>query len=78
MILSAIGQFLHETLQNATKHYPYAEIPLFIVMPNHWHAIVFIDGDKKSSTNCGCKDVARYVSTFSPYDCFFCLPLRRK
>jgi REP element-mobilizing transposase RayT len=69
MILSAIGQFLHDTLQNAALHYPYAEIPLFVVMPNHWHAIVFIDGDKtpeKSTTDgdCGdCRDVARYVST---------------
>jgi REP element-mobilizing transposase RayT len=46
IILSPIGQFLHENLQNATDHYPYAEIPLFVVMPNHWHAVVFIDGDK--------------------------------
>jgi len=44
--LSKIGQFLFDNLQNITTHYPYAEIPLFVVMPNHWHAIVFIDGDK--------------------------------
>ena len=41
-----IGQCLYDNLQNATMHYPYAEIPLFVVMPNHWHAIIFIDGDK--------------------------------
>ena len=44
--LSPIGQFLYDNLQNITTHYPYAEIPLFVVMPNHWHAIVFIDGNK--------------------------------
>ncbi|MDR1414820.1 MAG: hypothetical protein LBI96_03330 [Odoribacteraceae bacterium] len=66
MVLSAIGQFLHETLQNATLHYPYAEIPLFVVMPNHWHAIVFIDGGEtaeKPTTDCDCKDVACHVPT---------------
>ena len=29
-----------------TNHCLYVEFPLFVVMPNHWHAIVFIDGDK--------------------------------
>ena len=46
MRLTSIGQFLTEKIQNTTNHCPYAEIPLFVVMPNHWHAIVFIDGDK--------------------------------
>ena len=44
--MTEIGQFLYDNLQNVSNHYPYAEIPLFVVMPNHWHAIVFIDGDK--------------------------------
>ena len=44
--MTEIGQFLYDNLQNVTAHYPYAEIPLFVVMPNHWHAIVMIDGDK--------------------------------
>ena len=46
MQLSPIGQFLTEKIQNITDHCPYAEIPLFVVMPNHWHAIVFINGGK--------------------------------
>ena len=44
--LSPIGLFLAEKIKNITSHCPYAEIPLFIVMPNHWHAIVLIDSDK--------------------------------
>jgi len=44
--LTPIGQFLHDSLRNATIHYPYTEIPLFVVMPNHWHAIVLIDEKK--------------------------------
>ena len=44
--MTEIGHFLHDNLQNVTAHYPYAEIPSFVVMPNHWHAIVYIDSDK--------------------------------
>ena len=53
--LSPIGLFLAEKIKNITNHCPYAEIPLFVVMPNHWHAIVLIDGN--------CRDVACNVST---------------
>jgi REP element-mobilizing transposase RayT len=55
MNLSEIGKCTTENLQKINIHYPYVEIPLFVVMPNHWHAIVFIDG--------ACRDVARNVST---------------
>lgn len=48
MQLTPVGQFLYDNLQNITTHYPYAEIPLFVVMPNHIHLIVFIE----------CRDVA--------------------
>ena len=44
--MTEIGLFLYDNLQNVNEHYPYAEIPLFVAMPNHWHAIVFIDNDK--------------------------------
>jgi len=44
--LTQTGQYLHDCLQNITIHHPYAEIPLFVIMPDHWHAIVFIDGNK--------------------------------
>ena len=46
MILNKIGQFAFDNLQDIAAHYPYAEVPLFVVMPNHIHAIVFIDGEK--------------------------------
>ena len=55
--LSKIGKNTTENLQNINNHYLYAETPLFVVMPNYIHAIVFIDGN-----NC-CRDVARNVST---------------
>ncbi|MDR3181000.1 MAG: hypothetical protein LBT61_03610 [Prevotellaceae bacterium] len=46
MQLSPIGQFLTDKIINITLHQPYAEIPLFVVMPNHFHLIVLIDGNK--------------------------------
>ena len=42
---SAIGQYTHEQFMNVATHYPYAQIPLWIVMPDHIHAIVIIDGE---------------------------------
>lgn len=59
MQLTLTGQYLHDNLQNVTTHYPYAEIPLFVVMPNHWHAIVFIHGDETARGDGACGDGAR-------------------
>ena len=46
MIMSPIGKFAGEQFLNAGIHYPYAEIPLWVVMPNHLHAIVGINHGK--------------------------------
>ena len=54
MYLSDVGRIAHDNFANVTAHYPYAEIPLFTVMPNHIHAIIVIDGneyDNKSLTS---------------------------
>ena len=49
MVLSEIGGYAAEQFQNVSTHYPYAEIPLFTIMPNHVHAIVVVSA---------CRDVA--------------------
>lgn len=54
-----IGLCAVENIENISTHYPYAEIPLYAVMPNHIHLIVFIDN---TAHGCG-RDVARNVST---------------
>ena len=46
MNLSPIGKYTDEQFQNVQKHYPYAEIPLWVVMPNHIHSIITIRHDK--------------------------------
>ena len=43
MRLSEIGKYANEQFQNVKNHYPYAEIPLWVLMPNHLHAIMVIN-----------------------------------
>lgn len=40
MQLSVIGCYCQKQLLELTEHYKYVEIPLFVVMPNHVHAIL--------------------------------------
>ena len=42
MVLSAMGEYTTEQFRNVSDHYPYATIPLFTIMPNHVHIIIFI------------------------------------
>jgi REP element-mobilizing transposase RayT len=44
--LTAAGECLRAQIENVQNHYPYAEIPLYVIMPNHVHLFVVIDGDK--------------------------------
>ncbi len=44
--LTAVGKCLRTQIENIQNHYPYTEIPLYVIMPNHVHLIVVIDGDK--------------------------------
>jgi REP element-mobilizing transposase RayT len=55
MQLNEIGRYANLQFQNVMTHYPYAEIPVWIVMPNHIHAIVAI---QRRHWN-GCRDVCR-------------------
>lgn len=45
MHLSDIGKYADEQFRNVQNHYPYAENPLFIIMPNHIHCITIINCD---------------------------------
>ena len=62
MQLSPIGQFASDQFINVKTHYPYADIPLFVVMPNHIHAVVVIDDRRDgvhTSTNNQCEPIFR-------------------
>ena len=43
MHLSEIGEFCASQLENIKRHYPYVEVPIFVVMPNHIHAIIYVN-----------------------------------
>ncbi|MBR6083116.1 MAG: hypothetical protein IKP62_09345 [Salinivirgaceae bacterium] len=38
-------------IENVQNHYPYAAIPLYVIMPNHIHLIVMISDDKHNENN---------------------------
>ena len=40
--LSLIGKILAEELNQVSTHYPYIELLQYVVMPNHFHALVNI------------------------------------
>ena len=43
MFFSTLGKYADEQFRTVSQHYSYAEIPLWVIMPNHIHAIVIID-----------------------------------
>lgn len=51
MLQNFIAQHFEEQIKNVQTHYPYAEIPIFVIMPNHVHLIVCItNGARTVST----------------------------
>jgi REP element-mobilizing transposase RayT len=62
MRLSKIGMCATENFNHVTDHYPYAEIPLFVVMPNHIHAVVVIDDEKVPYKRNGMVETRRATS----------------
>lgn len=60
VILTDIGNYLKMQIENVTSHYPYVEVPLFTIMPNHVHMILLIDGGIRDEI---IADAARDVPT---------------
>ena len=48
--LSEIGAFVKNQIENVQSHYPYADIPLYVIMPNHIHLIIRINNTKTNAT----------------------------
>lgn len=64
MILSEIGAHTQECIEEISQHNPYAEIPSFVIMPNHLHLIVIIDYDKTPHDKRTVDIVSTPVETF--------------
>lgn len=77
MILSQIGEIVEFELSNPGLHHPEIQIPLFVVMPNHLHAIIRVNVDishdipinqrNPNPALRGNADMARHVPTLSKY-----------
>ena len=68
MVLSEIGEYAFEQFDGVSKHYPYATIPLFTIMPNHIHAIVFIGDNMVSHCRDGARTVSQQQPTIEPFE----------
>ena len=42
MIFTEMGRYAHDAMESLPTHYSYVEVPLFVVMPNHVHAMIVI------------------------------------
>ena len=57
MHMNEIGKIVAYELSNPQVHYPHIEIPLFVIMPNHIHAIIMV--------NDPCRDESNHTDLFS-------------
>lgn len=46
MIMTPIGRYANDSLENLETHFHYVSVRQFVVMPNHIHAIISIKGDE--------------------------------
>lgn len=52
MIYSNIGKYCTTQIKQLNLHYPYIEVPMFVVMPNHLHAIICVKPDNRTHEPC--------------------------
>ncbi len=65
MHLSNIGDFLKHSIESIQQHAPYAEIPVFQIMPDHVHLLVIIHPTEAGSKDDACI-VPRYDTSIVP------------
>ena len=46
MHFSKIGKTLNDELENTSLHHPHIEVPIFVVMPNHFHSLLSLKRGK--------------------------------
>ena len=66
MRLSTIGKILTDNLQAINQHFHDVEIPLFVVMPNHFHAIISIRPNTNTTNNVGSRPAATEATATQP------------
>ena len=61
--LSALGKCLDDELKNIHQHYRYATLLNHVVMPNHFHAIIYIEEELLPKSLKSMPEVAKATST---------------
>ena len=56
MHLNDVGKYLDKILSELNNHCNYADVPLWVVMPNHFHAIIVIRPVGAGHARLGCGD----------------------
>lgn len=51
MHLSLIGEYCRQQLEQLSTHYPYVAVVMYVIMPNHVHAIISVKGDAGDRTH---------------------------
>lgn len=46
MMLSKIGEYTDQEIRDVSVRHPYAQIPFWVVMPDHVHLLIIIDPEK--------------------------------
>lgn len=59
MHLSRVGYFLQSNIESIQSHFDDVIIPLFVIMPNHVHAIISIVGSRPAATETIAANVGR-------------------
>ena len=49
MNLSPIGQFAHDFWLEIPKHFSYVQLGNFVIMPDHMHGVLILDGDGENN-----------------------------
>lgn len=69
MTLTAVGRYLDEELKNISFNHSYAEMVQYVVMPNHFHAIIDIVGTQR---------IASETNNRKQADALRCVPTREQ
>ena len=65
--LSPIGEIAHHCWNEIPNHFPYVELDAFIVMPNHLHGIIVLNGNCRGvQLNAPEMTTANYYESISP------------
>ena len=68
MHLSVLGKCLENNLRDVSSHFTDITVPMFVVMPNHFHAIISIVGSRPvaTATQRNKLDISRFYPPLTP------------